>query len=445
MKTSKQKASIRGPARGTSVFDRDFRDTQSDGDRRGGRLPRRLPSLLLALLLLGGDLTISFGASGEFEIPTIVDSTALAVEQAQRLVVMVTAELDGHLRQGAGVVFAADAKRALIATSIRLVRDYGENRPKLASNVAVRFRMLSGQSRPARIEMSRENFYDVAVLSVDLPADAPRAMSGFRFDLIGQAASLRRGSPVFPVGHSHGQAWAVPIEADMVDRVEETIHFQSSYLGDGSLGTAAFDDQWKLVGMLMQEATPPTTHAVRIDPLLAYLRGLGFPVYLSRPGKSNPGVAQSALPPLPRIDTTSDFLSIHVEHLSYLPAIPDDQWLLPNIQGRSASMRGLGGSPDFRLEVMTNDRQRQRVEMSVSKASAIRMSVEKLGRGADFRIVEEDAANDEVITEWQSVGIDALRRGVRIQLRIRPEVFLRYPELPGDRRSIALSLRALPD
>ena len=99
MKASKQKAFIRGPGLGTSVSDRGLRDTQSDGDRRGGRLPCRLASLFLALLLLGGDVTISFGASGEFGIPTIVGSPPLAVEQAQRLVVMVTTELDGRLRQ----------------------------------------------------------------------------------------------------------------------------------------------------------------------------------------------------------------------------------------------------------------------------------------------------------------------------------------------------------
>jgi hypothetical protein len=197
--------------------------------------------------------------------------------------------------------------------------------------------------------------------------------------------------------------------------------------------------------MLMQEATPPTVYAVRIGPLLAYLRSAGLPVYLGRPGGSRPAGIHPRLPPLPRIDPNPETLSLRAREVRYLPSIGNVQWLFPNIpSGRSASM-SFGGSPDFRLEVMTRDRQRRRTKILASGVDPMRLSADQLGGGADVRIVVEHAANDEEITDWRTVSFDELRRGVRVRLRILPDVFFRYPDLPGDHRSIGLSLHALPD
>ena len=203
------------------------------------------------------------------------------LEQTLQLIVMINVDYDGDdSGVGAGIVFAKDGDRILIATASHVI----QKGPTTAKNILVRFKSSPNKSFKATVLKNINNgeSLDLAVLSVsNLSAQGINACA-FPFDRLRWQHDLERKDEVIPIGNPNGRSWSVPLEPDKISEVSESeLVFQSSNIKSGHSGGALVDTKANLIGMVTADEAP-LGHAMTIEALLKQLKQWKFPVLWSR-------------------------------------------------------------------------------------------------------------------------------------------------------------------
>ncbi len=204
-------------------------------------------------------------------------------DRAQDLVVWIT----GAGVAGAGVIFDFDGRYASVMTALHVLRPQGE----YLEDLRVEFRVWPGQALPVEPGsiLGRPNL-DFAVFKVDLQLlGIPSAQieKTLPLDLLGSSETLRRGDRVFTVGHTLDYQWLIPSQPIFFHTSlsfapgsgEEEIVQVEYQCPPGHSGGALFDDEWRLVGVILN-TEGPFCWALRVEKALAVARQFGMTVGL---------------------------------------------------------------------------------------------------------------------------------------------------------------------
>lgn len=249
---------------------------------------RRSPGILgNAAWILGSGITGCCMATMLFLSTALAQGVADDRGRAEALVVMIKGRLGEADTLGAGIIFAYASNRLYIATANHVVR----RGQKVAEELQVELKALPGERFEAKLLDYFDSNLDLAILSlvgVDrhaIPADS------IAFDRLADTGALVPGAGVYPVGYARGEAWARPLRADVVSRIDGAkILFESNFIGPGHSGGALFNDRWELVGMVRADQ-PPNGAAVRIDSILAAVAARGYPVSLKPAARATASAA----------------------------------------------------------------------------------------------------------------------------------------------------------
>lgn len=211
-------------------------------------------------------------------------------DRAQDLVVWIS----GPDVAGAGVVFAYDGRYAHVMTALHVARAQGQYRDDLK----VAFRVWPGHVLPVAPDslLGRPNL-DFATFKVDLePLGLPAAQieKTLPLDLLGSSENLRPGDRVFTVGHTFAFQWLIPNEpvffhsfTRMTPGGPKPEIIQVEYqCPPGHSGGALFDEQWRLVGVLLN-TEGPFCWALRVEQALQVVREFGLDIDLYQ--RATPG------------------------------------------------------------------------------------------------------------------------------------------------------------
>ena len=205
----------------------------------------------------------------------------MELAQTVQLIVMLSVDYDGeNSAVGAGIIFAKEKDRLLIATASHVI----QKGKTPAQNIFVRFKSAPDKLIKATIlkQINTGESLDLAVLSVANLAAQGINECAFPFDRLSRQENLERKDEVIPIGNPNGRAWSVPVDADKISDIsEEEIVFQSNNIKSGHSGGALIDTKANLVGMVTADEAP-LGHAMTIDALARQLRQWKFPVMLSR-------------------------------------------------------------------------------------------------------------------------------------------------------------------
>ncbi|WP_083455931.1 ankyrin repeat domain-containing protein [Desulfosarcina cetonica] len=231
--------------------------------------------------------------------------SALNIEKASHLVVIVQGQFGDGPTAGGGIIFGFDEDRLYIATANHVVRRGGE----VAHHLQVRLR--SRKEVPDNLKSFSDAFGDPpgAGIGKALPAE-PCAFEAELLDrfsveldlavltasgLSAKGASvcllpynrgptrgsqMARGTSILTIGHPNGYAWAVPIAPDFVTTIgENTIDFQSNFIAQGSSGGAVIDLDGCIRGMITADS-PPFGRALRFEQISEMVQKWRYPFVL---------------------------------------------------------------------------------------------------------------------------------------------------------------------
>ena len=198
-------------------------------------------------------------------------------EKAESLVVRITAPNT----EGAGILFYVDDQYVYGITAKHVVFQRG----KVIDGLRVELRSWAGRHLP--VESFKLHYQeDLAVFRAELaPAGLSRAEVSkvVRFDQLGSSDELDPGVALYSLGHSTAGAWISSKDPLRMDRKEGPVAFLfKSDCPQGHSGGAVFDEQWRLVGMMIEEERP-FCRALRIDPVLKIVQGWKLEVNLRPP------------------------------------------------------------------------------------------------------------------------------------------------------------------
>ena len=202
------------------------------------------------------------------------------LEQTVQLIVMISVEYDGDASGvGAGIVFAKDNDRVLIATASHVI----QKGPTTATNISVRFKSAPDKIFKATVlkHINTGESLDLAVLSVSNLASQGLNACAFPFDRLRWQRDLQRKDEVIAIGNPNGRSWSVPLEADKISEITESeIVFQSNNIKSGHSGGALVDTKANLIGMVTADEAP-LGHAMTIEAMVRQLKQWKFPVLWS--------------------------------------------------------------------------------------------------------------------------------------------------------------------
>lgn len=203
-------------------------------------------------------------------------------ERAKDLVVWITGASDG-----AAVVYDIEGTTVYAMTAKHVVWLGGP-----LDGLEARLRPWPAQS----FEVEPDKFHyshDFATVRIDLATlglSESQLRRALPLDLLGDAAALEPGDPTYPVGHSAADNWLSPERpatfnsfdrARKSDRTEDVIRVEQD-CPEGHSGGALFDGDWRLVGILFDNASG-YCRALRIDWALSALREWKYDLSLTRP------------------------------------------------------------------------------------------------------------------------------------------------------------------
>ncbi len=200
-----------------------------------------------------------------------------AAERAERLVVHITAPNT----EGAGILVHVDDKYLYGITAKHVVFSRG----KAIAGLQVALRPWPGRRIP--VEDLKLHFQeDLALFRAEIaPLGLSRAeiVQAIPMDQLGASDDLDPGAAVYSLGHSAAATWISPKAALRFSRNDQRMAFLfESDCPQGHSGGAVFDGEWRLVGMMIEEARP-FCRALRIDPVLQIVQGWKVGVSLSPP------------------------------------------------------------------------------------------------------------------------------------------------------------------
>lgn len=202
-----------------------------------------------------------------------------AGERAELLVVRIT----GPTIEGAGILFHADDRYAYIITARHVVFQQGH----LLEGLTVELRAWPGARLYADHESYRLHLQeDLATFRVDLRPlglSPQELLQGIPLDQLGASDGLDPGDELTSLGHSIAGAWLSPKAPVRFARGEGDMTFLFEYdCPPGHSGGAVLDEQWRLVGMMIEEARP-YCRALRIEAILKIVQGWALSIGLRKP------------------------------------------------------------------------------------------------------------------------------------------------------------------
>jgi hypothetical protein len=213
-------------------------------------------------------------------------------ERSKRFVVMIRGKLSDIDSIGGGIPVGEGPDRLYIVTANHVVRQGSET----IENPRIEFRWLPGESFPATLLTSRDDFLDIAVLSV---ADLSRINTGFARVLVA-GDPVKRGDTVYVLGHPNGDPWNLRVTPDRVAQISgASILFETGLLAPGNSGGALLNDRKLLIGIVRRDQ-PPNGEAISITRVIEKLQEWNYPVNLLRfpPAPSGPSNSQESKGPM---------------------------------------------------------------------------------------------------------------------------------------------------
>jgi len=198
-------------------------------------------------------------------------------DRAELLVVRITAPNT----EGAGIIIHVDDRYVYGITAKHVVFQRG----KVIDGLQAELRGWPGRQLP--VEAFKLHYQeDLAVFRAELsPLGLSRAevLQGVPLDQLGSSGELDPGDALYSLGHSTASAWISPKTPVRFAKGDGAIAFLfESDCPQGHSGGAVFDQQWRLVGMMIEEERP-FCRALRIDPVLKIVQGWKLDVSLRPP------------------------------------------------------------------------------------------------------------------------------------------------------------------
>jgi hypothetical protein len=199
------------------------------------------------------------------------------MERAALLVTRITAPNT----EGAGILIHVDAQHVYGITAKHVLFQQG----KIVQGLKVELRNWPGRQLPV-VGYRLHHEEDLAVFWAEhapLGLSLPEILQGIPLDLLGASTELDPGAALFSLGHSTAGAWISPKEPVRFARGDGNLAFFFEHsCPQGHSGGAVFDDQWRLVGMMIDEERP-FCRALRIDPVLKIVQGWKLEISLRPP------------------------------------------------------------------------------------------------------------------------------------------------------------------
>lgn len=241
--------------------------------------------------LIGLAIALSAGST-----PASAQVIAVPVE-ARQLIVRLFTPAEIYDENGAGIVVGETCEDIVIATAAHVVRP--SQMP--GDSTLLTFAFAAKSSRAARL-VHWDDELDLAVLLFSKDS-IPRAQSAiprapkskpcepdstsgylpelFAWDRQGNARALRNGDPLVPLGCPEGGCWQGQSPDPLIGVRGRYVIFESLLISPGSSGGGLFNDDWELVGLVLQKKDIQGT-ALTIDEVIAQVKAWGLPVALHR-------------------------------------------------------------------------------------------------------------------------------------------------------------------
>lgn len=195
------------------------------------------------------------------------------------VVKIVTHDESGSEREtGAGILMGQMGNTVFIATALHVVED--------ATSISVQFNELRWTTIPAKLYSQASPELDVAVIVVQVPAQAGVNFYKFR---MGNMEALDNESPVGCIGHPFGAEWTYN-KLNMLDDAHYSaneVRFTALGIEPGFSGGALVDRKKNnLLGLITRVQPGAGAIAVSIDVLIRNLTKWGLPVNFIQPYKA---------------------------------------------------------------------------------------------------------------------------------------------------------------
>jgi len=201
-------------------------------------------------------------------------------EDMKQLVVVVHAQFPEGDHFGSGIVVGRSKGAWVVVTANHVVRR-GDT---AANTVSVQFKWDSETTVHAILEPHYDPKMDVALLTIPIGNHAGIDLESFNFNLLGEPGYLRRGDPLFMLGHPLGKTWRVNTTAEKFSESRgDLLEFESNLIAVGHSGGALLNNDRKLIGLLRTDQAP-YGEAVNIFTVLNMIKQWGFPVHLHSVG-----------------------------------------------------------------------------------------------------------------------------------------------------------------
>jgi alpha-tubulin suppressor-like RCC1 family protein len=197
-------------------------------------------------------------------------------EDVKSLVVLITCQQEDAESWGAGIIIGAANDRLYIATANHVVQPCRTSPEKLR----VQLKSLPGEKMTANVLSDFDAQKDLAVLNVTGLKGLGIDRGALPFDRLGDSSALKRGDPVYALGHPDRNLWRVGLTPDtFVERSGDFLLFESGRIAPGHSGGALLNDRGELEGLLLSDQGHDGK-ALAIDAAIARLRDWQYPVAL---------------------------------------------------------------------------------------------------------------------------------------------------------------------
>jgi hypothetical protein len=204
--------------------------------------------------------------------------TTLHAEKGARVVASIEAVSTGGTALGSGIIVGFNDSTVYLVTA----RSTFFPKKELAHSVSIRLPFFN---QPCALKAVKVLHYDtqlqvpgdqlgsnVVLVEIGLTPELKAAMSGIDLQVLGSDYSVAFGDSVHTMkGTISGSAEHADGVERFTARIGENLRFQTQKKGDSFVGSALFDEDWRLIG-LVTDLEPPVGVATRLGWILKALK-----------------------------------------------------------------------------------------------------------------------------------------------------------------------------